>query len=187
MSTGCSTFGVEVEEVVVVVVLRLRTDKIEGNCAWEGRWLIYLAGLLLSTPPPCRTHRLAAAGSEVEGADSSLGANIIDRYGRTRCQGGWMLGQESSARASTALATSVLILYNFFFLDVLGVVQRRERCRGPTKEEPPQVGVNLHWDGRRSLVDHGTRNNENPNPLVLWSGLNMCASWRVRHSRAYKH
>ena len=99
MRTGCSTSGVEVEEVVVVVVLRLRTDKIEGNCAWEGRWLIYLAGLLLSTPPPCRTHRLAAAGSEVEGADSSLGANIIiDRYGRTRCQGGWMLGQESSAR-----------------------------------------------------------------------------------------
>ena len=79
----------------MVVVLRLRTDKIEGNCAWEGRWLIYLAGLLLSTPPPCRTHRL---GSEVEGADSSLGADIIDFdcYGRTRCQGGWMLGQESS-------------------------------------------------------------------------------------------
>ena len=113
MRTGCSTSGVEVEEVVV---LRLRTDKIEGNCAWEGRWLIYLAGLLLSTPPPCRTHRLPAAGSEVEGADNSLGANIIDRYGRTRCQGGWMLGQESSARASTALATSVLLLYNFFFL-----------------------------------------------------------------------
>jgi len=86
MRTGCSMPGVEIEVEEVVVVLRLRTDKIEGNCAWDGRWLIYLAGLLLSTPPPCRTHRL---GSEVEGADSSLGANIIiDCYGRTRCQGG---------------------------------------------------------------------------------------------------
>jgi len=93
--TGGSTSGVE---AVVVVVLRLRTDKIEGKCAttraWEGRWLIYLAEPLLSTPP-CRTdtHRLVASareaadrvdGSEVEGADSSLGANIIDCYGRTR-------------------------------------------------------------------------------------------------------
>jgi hypothetical protein len=94
MRTGCSTSGVEVE---LVVVLRLRTDKIEGNCAWEGRWLIYLAGLLLSTPAR-RTHRL---GSEVEGADNSLGANIIDCYGRTRCQGGWMLGQESTGSVST--------------------------------------------------------------------------------------
>jgi hypothetical protein len=99
MRTGDSTIGVDVEEVVVV--LRLRTDKIEGKCAatraWEGRWLIYWAGLLLSTPA-CRTHRL---GSEVEGADSSLGANMIDYcYGRTRRQGGWMLGQESSGSVS---------------------------------------------------------------------------------------
>jgi hypothetical protein len=88
MRTGDSAIGVDVEVEEVVVVLRLRTDKIEGKCAatraWEGRWLIYWAGLLLSTPA-CRTHRLR---SEVEGADSSLGANMIDCYGRTRRQGG---------------------------------------------------------------------------------------------------
>jgi hypothetical protein len=92
--TGVSTSSVE----KLVVVLRLRTDKIEGKRAGtrarEGRWLIYLAGQLLSTP--CRTDNVVSArvvarrvdGSEVEGADSSLGANIIDCYGRIQCQGG---------------------------------------------------------------------------------------------------
>ena len=105
MRTGCSMPGVEIEVEEVVVVLRLRTDKIEGKCAaigaWEGRWLIYLAGLLLSTPPLCRTHRLPASGSEVDGADSSLGANMIDCYGRVRRQSGWILGQESTGSLST--------------------------------------------------------------------------------------
>jgi len=82
----------------VVVMLRLWTDKIEGKRAGararEGRWLIYLAGQLLTTPR--RTDDVVSArvvarrvdGSEVEGADSSLGANIIDCYGRIQCQGG---------------------------------------------------------------------------------------------------
>jgi hypothetical protein len=56
--------------------------------------LIYLAGLLFSRPS--RTDDVVSArvvarrvdGSEVEGANSSLGANIIDRYGRVQCQGG---------------------------------------------------------------------------------------------------
>jgi hypothetical protein len=73
--------------------------------------LIYLAGLIhADSPPPNRTdtHRLPAAvasareetgrvdGSEVEGVNSSLGANMFDRYGRTRRQGGEMLGWELS-------------------------------------------------------------------------------------------